>query len=101
MSSHFSQGSGELTSDLNGPDTGSSDNAKPTGPHGESLNGTGPGSPFPTTSEPSTLTGCEATAWDSLNHSESELVPTLGQNTGMATGRAGVIAFFLRVQVRH
>lgn len=30
-------------------------------------------------------------AWDSLNHAASDQVATLGQNTGMATGRAGVV----------
>lgn len=30
--------------------------------------------------------------WDALNHAASETVPTLGQNTGQATGRAGVIS---------
>jgi len=30
-------------------------------------------------------------AWDSLNHAASKEVSTMGQNTGMATGRAGVI----------
>lgn len=94
MSFHCSPGSEESTSASNGPDTESSANVKPTPQPDESSNGTGPEFHSPTTSEPLTLTGCEATAWDSLNHTESELVPTLGQNTGMATGRAGVIAFF-------
>jgi hypothetical protein len=30
-------------------------------------------------------------AWDSLNHAASKEVSTMGQNTGMATGRAGII----------
>lgn len=30
-------------------------------------------------------------AWDALNHTGSDVAPTLGQNTGQATGRAGVI----------
>ena len=30
-------------------------------------------------------------AWDSLNHAASDQVATLGQNAGMATGRAGVV----------
>ena len=33
----------------------------------------------------------EAVSWDSLNHAASDVAPTLGQNTGMATGRAGVV----------
>lgn len=53
----------ESTSASNGPDTGSSDNAKPTLPPDVSSNGTGPESPSPTTSEPSTLTGCDVTAF--------------------------------------
>ena len=34
----------------------------------------------------------DAQAWDSLNHAASDVVPTMGQNTGMATGRAGVVS---------
>jgi DNA (cytosine-5)-methyltransferase 1 len=31
-------------------------------------------------------------SWDSLNHKADTVVPTMGANTGMATGRAGVIS---------
>ena len=40
----------------------------------------------------------EALAWDSLNHTASDVVPTMGQNTGMATGRAGVVMPFAQNQ---
>lgn len=30
-------------------------------------------------------------SWDSLNHKADVVVPTMGANTGMATGRAGVV----------
>lgn len=93
MASPFFQAWADWISDLNGPGSESSDSAKPTQQHDESLNDTGPESRSRTMSERSMPNGVKATAWDSLNHAESELVPTLGQNTGMATGRAGVIAF--------
>ena len=93
MASPFFQAWADWISDLNGPGSESSDSAKPTQQHDESLNDTGPESRCQRMSEPSMPNGVKATAWDSLNHAESELVPTLGQNTGMATGRAGVIAF--------
>ena len=93
MASPFFQAWADWISDLNGPGSESSDSAKPTQQHDESLNDTGPESRCQRMSEPSMPNGVKATAWNSLNHAESELVPTLGQNTGMATGRAGVIAF--------
>lgn len=59
MSSHFSPGSGELTSDLNGPECQSSDSASSTENAGLSLNGIGPEFHSRKMSEPSTLTGAE------------------------------------------
>ena len=93
MASPFFQAWADWTSDLNGPASELSANAKPTPQPGESLEGIGPESRSRMMSERSMPNGVKATAWDSLNHAESDLVPTLGQNTGMATGRAGVIAF--------
>ena len=92
MSFPFSPGSGDSISDLNGPECQSSDSASSTENAGQSLNGIGPESPAQITSPDSTKSGWQA--WDSLNHTASPEVPTLGQNTGMATGRAGVIFRF-------
>lgn len=52
MSSHFSQESEDSTSDLNGPDTGSSPNAKPTKKPEQSSGDTGPTSRSTKTSAP-------------------------------------------------
>ena len=93
MGSPFFQAWADWISGLNGLASESSGSAKLIRQHDESLNGIGPESRSRRTSERSMPDGVKATAWDSLNHAESDLVPTLGQNTGMATGRAGVIAF--------
>ena len=93
MASPFFQAWADWISGLNGLASESSGSAKLIRQHDESLNGIGPESRSRRTSERSMPDGVKATAWDSLNHAESDLVPTLGQNTGMATGRAGVIAF--------
>lgn len=81
MLDRSSQESEGLTSDLNGPDTQSPSNAKPMPSAEKSSEGIGPKSQSTKTFK----------AWDSLNHAASPEVPTMGQNTGMATGRAGVI----------
>lgn len=89
MSSPYSPESEGSTSDLRGPDTGSSPNAKPTQTPERSSGDIGPTSRFTKTSPDSTPNGWQA--WDSLNDAATDLVPTMGQNTGMASGRAGVI----------
>ena len=78
-----------MTSALSEPVTGSLRNAKPTKRPGQSSGDTGRTSRSTTTSADSTETGWQA--WDSLNDAATDLVPTMGQNTGMASGRAGVI----------
>lgn len=64
MSSHFSQGSEESTSDSNGPDTESSGNAKRTPQPGESSNGIGRESRSRMMCERSTLTGLKPKSRD-------------------------------------
>ena len=61
MGSPFFQAWADWISGLNGPEYELSANAKPTGRPGESLNGIGPESRSPRTSEPSTLSGAEQT----------------------------------------
>lgn len=89
MSSPSSPESEGLTSASSGPDTGSSRSAKPTKRPAPSSGDTGPTSRSTKTSADSTASGWQA--WDSLNDAATDLVPTMGQNTGMASGRAGVV----------
>src|SRR5687767_9267697 len=81
MSEASSAASGGSTSDSNEPDAGSCSRRSRTSGDAGCLP---PGSPV----SPATKM---YEAWDALNHAASAEVPTLGQNTGMATGRAGLI----------
>ena len=89
MSYPSSQESEDSTSASSEPECQSSGNAR-TMPSAEpSSPAIGPESHARKMSPGSTGSGWQA--WDSLNDAATDLVPTMGANTGMATGRAGVI----------